>query len=309
MRFWVANTDAQWAGFLASIDGLEEANFWQPNGIRPVTLDYGAPWVFKLRQSEGGWVIGGGYFAHFTTLSPQLAWEAFGQANGSLTLEGFIARLARHSQRKVDPLATQIGASILVQPFFLARDRWIAPPADWSSNLTRGKTYDTDVGEGKRLWDSLMVAVADSSVVTRTSETRAVPAGFGTTTMIKPRLGQGAFRVMVTDAYERRCVVTGERTLPVLQAAHIKPYSLVGAHELTNGLLLRSDLHTLFDQGYLTVSPSDRRLLVSGRIHEEFENGRDYYALQGRVISEPRPGFPPPSVEALEWHAQQVFRG
>lgn len=64
--------------------------------------------------------------------------------------------------------------------------------------------------------------------------------------IVRPRLGQGAFRIVVTDTYERRCAVTGERTLPVLEAAHIKSYADGGAHDITNGLLLRSDLHTLF---------------------------------------------------------------
>ena len=114
---------------------------------------------------------------------------------------------------------------------------------------------------------------------------------------------------MVTDAYERRCAVTGERTLPVLQAAHIKPFNLVQRHDLSNGLLLRSDLHTLFDLGYVTVTPHDRRLRVSRRIHDEFENGRDYYALDGRHVRPPRAPFPSPSAEMLEWHGDVVFRG
>lgn len=126
--------------------------------------------------------------------------------------------------------------------------------------------------------------------------------------MVRPRLGQGAFRVMVTDAYERRCVVTNERTLPVLEAAHIKPYSLTGKHEVSNGLLLRSDLHTLFDRGYVTVT-RDNRLRVSGRIHDEFEYGRDYYALDGLEIRLPVPPNLSPSRELLEWHADTIFRG
>jgi putative restriction endonuclease len=113
---------------------------------------------------------------------------------------------------------------------------------------------------------------------------------------------------MVTDAYERRCVVTNERTLPVLEAAHIKPYSLHGPHELSNGLLLRSDLHTLFDRGYLTVTPA-KRVRISRRIHEEFENGRDYYALDGREIRLPVVRNASPSNELLEWHGDTVFRG
>lgn len=91
----------------------------------------------------------------------------------------------------------------------------------------------------------------------------------------RSRLGQGAFRVMVTDAYQRRCAVTGEKTLPVLEAAHIRPYALSGPNRVSNGLLLRSDLHTLFDLGYITVTP-ELRLLVSRRLREEWHNGLEY---------------------------------
>jgi len=133
-------------------------------------------------------------------------------------------------------------------------------------------------------------------------------ASYGSPLLVRPRLGQGAFRVMVTDAYDRRCVVTGERTLPVLQAAHIKPYNLVGRHEISNGLLLRSDLHTLFDLGYLTVTPDDLRVRVSRRIHEEFENGREYYELDGCPIRLPQAAFEQPSREMLSWHGESVFR-
>lgn len=125
---------------------------------------------------------------------------------------------------------------------------------------------------------------------------------------MRPRLGQGAFRVLVTDAYGRHCAVTGERTLPALEAAHIKPYSDSGPHALQNGLLLRSDLHRLFDRGYVTVDP-DGTFLVSRRIREDFENGRDYFALEGRRITAPAAPNPPPARELLEWHTNTVFRG
>lgn len=125
------------------------------------------------------------------------------------------------------------------------------------------------------------------------------PIGTGTLTLVAPRLGQRTFRARVIDAYERRRAVTGERTLPVLQAAHIRPYSLSGPHATENGLLLRSDLHTLFDRGYVTVTPK-LELRVSRSIREEFENGRDYYALDGRDVRQPIAPHPPPSRELLE---------
>ncbi|PSO48774.1 MAG: hypothetical protein BRC33_08750 [Cyanobacteria bacterium SW_9_44_58] len=50
--------------------------------------------------------------------------------------------------------------------------------------------------------------------------------------------------------------MTGERTLPALDAAHIKPYAQSGSHTISNGLLLRADLHRLFDRFYITITPN-----------------------------------------------------
>ena len=67
----------------------------------------------------------------------------------------------------------------------------------------------------------------------------AEPVMFGEPYLVRPRLGQGSFRVLVTDTYGRRCAVTGEKALPVLDAAHIRAVREGGQHRLDNGLLLR----------------------------------------------------------------------
>jgi len=136
----------------------------------------------------------------------------------------------------------------------------------------------------------------------------AVPtARYGQPVVVIPDLGQGAFRVMVTDAYGRRCAMSNERTLPVLQAAHTDP-TLRTDHTCSNGLLLRSDLYTLFDLGYLSVNPTARTIEVSQRIREEFENGRDYHELQGRPVTTPSDPRAMPGREFLEWHRGERFR-
>jgi len=130
---------------------------------------------------------------------------------------------------------------------------------------------------------------------------------FGAEYLAQGRLGQGAFRVLVTDAYLRRCAVTGERTLPVLEAAHIKPYALEGPHSVKNGILLRSDLHQLFDLGYVTVTPT-MRLEVSRRLKAEWENGREYYAYHGKeLMCRPTDAASFPSTES--YAAGAMMRG
>jgi putative restriction endonuclease len=71
---------------------------------------------------------------------------------------------------------------------------------------------------------------------------------------------------------------------------------------------MRSDLHKLFDEGYITIDPSDRRILVSTRIREEFENGKEYYRLHGLPIREPAIAAYRPSIGHLEYHAYTTFR-
>ena len=307
MRYWVANTDRDWFTFLAS-RAPDEVNFWAPNKVQAIKLPQGAPWLFKFHVRNGGWIAGGGYFAHYTTITLRFAWEAFQTKNGASSFPDMLRHVSRYSERTIDPDLTLVGSTVLVQPFFLPEELWIQPPADWSSNLTRGKSYETDAGEGRLLWERVQLALAAMPSSSSPAITDVPAPRYGDPVLVHPRLGQGAFRVMVTDAYERRCVVTSERTLPVLEAAHIKPYSLAGQHDVSNGLLLRSDLHTLFDRGYVTVAP-DMRLRVSRRIHEEFENGRDYYALDGRDVRLPVAPHESPSRDLLEWHADTVFRG
>jgi putative restriction endonuclease len=131
---------------------------------------------------------------------------------------------------------------------------------------------------------------------------------YGRPTLIQPRLGQSGFRYAVTERYERRCAMTGERSLPALEAAHIKPYSNDGPHRVSNGLLLRADLHRLFDAGYVTVTP-DFRIKVSKQLKEEFDNGRDYYAMSDKpLIVLPREARDRPSHEFVEWHNEYKFR-
>jgi putative restriction endonuclease len=129
---------------------------------------------------------------------------------------------------------------------------------------------------------------------------------FSDPVLTRRRLGQGAFRVMVTDIYDRKCAITREHTLPVLQAAHIRPVSRGGEHRVSNGLLLRSDVHTLFDRGYVTVTPA-YEFKVSQRLNADWQNGKIYYALDGQRIELPREKSCRPDPALLDWHEQTVF--
>lgn len=102
--------------------------------------------------------------------------------------------------------------------------------------------------------------------------------------------------------------MTGEKALPVLDAVHIRPVTEGGQHRLDNGLLLRTDVHRLFDTGYVTVTP-DGRFLVSHRLKDDFDNGEPYMPFHGQRIWMPGDPGSQPSREGLEWHSDTVFLG
>jgi putative restriction endonuclease len=268
--------------------------------------------LFKLKSPNDS-IAGGGFFTRFLQMPINMAWETFGEANGVRSLGEIRERIGFYRR---SPIAANenptIGCIMLAEPFFWPREQWIPSPADFSLNTVAGKGYDSEEGTGRQLWDAVSERLQQSGANVLEPGTATVAAietgGYGKPQIILPRLGQGIFRILVTDSYSRRCAITGERTLPVLEAAHIKPYNLVKRHELPNGLLLRSDLHRLFDDGYLTVDPQTRQVVISRRIKEEFENGKDYYALEGKVIREPSEQWARPSAENLEYHAYSVFR-
>jgi putative restriction endonuclease len=308
MKAYVAVTDGDWFRFLRARRELDEVNFWQPGGNRAFsTLQPGEPFLFKLHYPEH-YIVGGGFFAHSSILPSSLAWDAFGEKNGAATLGQMRERIEKYRRVTQDPHEDyKVGCIILEQPFFLEERDWIPVPDDFAKNIVQGKTYDLRQGSGKELW-------ARTQAVLSATRGEALYIGegerpvYGEPIPIRPRLGQGSFRVLVTDVYERRCAVTREKALPVLQAAHIKPVADSGRHEIGNGLLLRSDVHTLFDRGYVTVTPA-YKFLVSHRLKKEFDNGELYYKMNGQQIWVPPRAADLPNREFLEWHADTVFRG
>lgn len=303
MKLWVGVTDRNWFEFLR-VHRPDEVNFWQPSAKRrAAVLQPGAPFLFKL-HAPYNFIVGGGSYVRYSALPARLAWDAFGRNNGVTDYAMLKQRIERYRGETIkgDP---DIGCNILNGPFFWPESDWIPVPTDWAPNIVQGKGYDMADPAGAALWAAVLercqpaVAESDGDGAQR----------FGVEYLTRARLGQGAFRVMVTDAYERRCAITGERTLPVLDAAHIRPYSESGPHQVSNGLLLRSDIHTLFDRGYITVT-DDLRVEVSRRIKEEFSNGREYYKYHGSpLMVKPGSNLEQPSPAFLRWHNESRFLG
>ncbi len=211
-------TDKAWASYLRARDGLDEANFWVPSGrnfMGRATPD--EPFLFKTKAPINR-LVGGGFFVGFWELRVSEAWTTFGEGNGvdsELALRAAIQRYRDRngSPREPDPT---IGCIILRSIFFGTPGDELAPPPHWGSNIVQGKTYGTDDPDysyvdhvfrayqgGARFdpaWDQDLVAIDLDE------------EWYGAPVLTRHRLGQGAFRLAVLDAYDTRCAITGTRT-------------------------------------------------------------------------------------------------
>ncbi len=314
MKFYLGVTDNNWYNYLSHINP-EDINFWQPSGsVNFKVLKTGAPFLFKLKSPLN--VIGGiGFFSSHTFLPMTIAWDTFRNRNGCNTFNDFSRMILSYRSDK-DNINPTIGCIVLTNPIFFKKEDWIETPSDWGKSIVQGKSYDTNDEIGNGIWEKVeklldknkYLAHTEIEVNQLTMEEEPSP-GYGKSVLSKVRLGQGAFRVLITDAYSRRCSITGEKTLPVLEAAHIKPYAELGPHTISNGLLLRSDMHKLFDNGYLTIT-KEYKIEVSSRIKEEFQNGKEYYQYHGKTLQNlPVRPIDKPNARFINWHNSNIFNG
>lgn len=317
MRAWLGVTDWDWYEKLRSI-GATEVNFWQPSGGRRFNaLEPGGPFLFKTHYSGGNRIVGGGFFSGWAALPLSMAWDLFGEANGCSTLEEMQARVQRYRRSAADVANDpEIGCIMLDAVRYFSPGEAPPAPPGWSPNIVQGRGYELGVDEGQyveEVFHSLLAgAVAEplgSGVDLDWHASQVEGPVFSGTRPTPVRVGQRAFKALVQETYGRRCAVTGDRIVPVLEAAHIKPVSCQGENRLDNGLLLRSDVHTLLDRGYLAVHPDRRTLLVSPRLRSRWGNGEEFYAraASGDPIREPKRAVDRPNREFLTWHADTVF--
>lgn len=313
MRGYVGVTDGDWYQFLADQPEAvrKEVNFWRPGGGRTFrAVEYGEPFFFKSHAPHNR-VVGGGFYGGFAPLPMSEAWDMLGPANGVASLEQMRRRIEHYRREPIargeDPV---IGCIFVRDVTFFPDDLTFDPPPEFAPSIVQGKSYDMAGPRHERYFRDLMQLVLGVAVeLDLTRPWHDTGPVFGDPRLAPYRLGQQAFKAVVGEAYRWRCAITGAKIRPVLQAAHIRPVSpeYGGENRLDNGLLLRSDVHTMFDKGYLAVDET-YRLRISKRLKTEFGNGEAFYAMAGKVIELPDRKADRPNPDFLRWHTETIFK-
>lgn len=301
MEIYVGVTDYDWYKHLSESNSIE-ANFWRPGSTPFRRLSPGELFLFKLKSPHNR-IVGGGHFLRYLQMPISLAWNTYGELNGvndPFEFKRRIYSLLPNKRQDVDP---EIGCILLAECFWFGYDSAIEVPKNWKANIVQGRGYNLFEEEGQLLYN---VVSQRSELKTITTVAEPISA-YGGTYENRARLGQAGFRALTIENYERRCAVTGERTLPVLEASHIQPYSIAKKHEIRNGLLLRADLHRLFDDGFVTIT-EEYNVEVSSAIKDRWQNGHEYYEMHGnQLMVLPQQINERPSKELLRWHNENVY--
>lgn len=303
-RLFVAPTDNRWFQFLRK-RMIPEVNFWRPSARGFRILRPGELFLFKLHREHA--ISGGGFFVKFTRMPVSLAWQTFKTANGAPNPLELLRMIQEHRSENPPHPDPEIGCIILTEVFYFEDAEKVPLPRSYHPNLQSGRSYSLDTSEGMALYEAVM-----ERLEARQDEVVSIIRETGDTYQVVRRLlrPQG-FRAIVADAYQRRCAVTGEKVYPVLEAAHIKPVYASGPSEVRNGLLLRADLHKLFDAGYMTLDEhrrGDYRVVVSHRVRDDYDNGETYLQLNGRpLIVVPARKNDRPATDYIRWHQENIF--
>jgi hypothetical protein len=178
----------------------------------------------------------------------------------------------------------------------------VALPSQWRSGYYRLEGFgpggfahpaDSTVASNDGWVPTLGMVANDFNVEKiRDSRRRAIAA-------IVVRRGQGAFRRKLLKAYTGRCAVTGTNAELALEAAHIIPYLGPDTDHVSNGLVLRADIHTLFDLGALAIDTASMTVLIAPTLLST-----SYAELAGAPLRRPDDASCKPNSAALDLHRE-----
>jgi len=299
MKAFVANTDQEWWEGLRRLGGrFEEVCFWRPSadtGFRAVKP--GEPFLFKLKAPRRD-VAGFGFYSYATPLPVSMMWRLFGELTGAESEATANERVLRMRTRvgldSKDGVDYRVGCICVREVVLFEDSLMLDAPKDFEKHVGLGKVYALKKEPGRSLWQDCVWRSrqkGDRSLIKDAEDVRV-------SLEARPRLGPLSFAASVLDAYGRRCAVTGEKTLSVLQPVRIRESS---DWTVPNGLLLRADLARLFTDGLATVTPG-YRFMVSDRVES-----RVYRELSGKALGLPDKPADHPAVEALWWHGEARF--
>ncbi len=266
-------------------------NFWTPTPWNIKQLNKGSRLYFMLKapiRQIGGF----GEFIEYRDLTPEQAWNQFGYRNGRTSKHEFINSIQNYIDKNskksgsqpIDINTYEIGCIILDNCEFWNNAIFINPAdhnIDFATQVVKIKYFDQ--------YDPFMQSQEERDNFNLINEPRE-----NKPTVTNSRERQSEFKGRILKAYHSRCCISGETISELLEAAHVQEYRNTSSNHVQNGLLLRIDIHRLYDNHLLFID-SNYIIHVSNLV-----TSQQYRQLHGQTITLPDLDYSWPSKEALE---------
>lgn len=290
--FAVSPTDNDWFEFLKGVELNSYVNFWTPTPWNVKKLNISDRWYFLLKSPIRE-IAGFGEFVEYKNMTAEQAWNEFGQRNGCIDKADFVKRIQQYidkNSRKFGKIdinveTYKIGCIILKNCEFWDEEFFKNPKKyqiDFAKEVVKFKYF-----KNNDPFQELEIIANDEFFPldkTRDENKR----------LVNQRSGQGKFKGAILKAYENRCCISGETCPELLEAAHIQRYLDEQSNHIQNGILLRVDLHRLFDSGLLSIT-EDYEVVLS-----ELVDSITYTMFNKAKIRLPQKGKEWPSKKALK---------
>ena len=293
--FAISPTDIEWFKFLRREGLNSEINFWTPTPWNVSQLSSGDKLYFMLKspiRKIGGY----GQFVEYQNMGLNDAWNKFGLKNGCVSKIELINRLdnykAANSSDGRSVTESEIGCIILTNSVFYDDDKFLDLDnydISFSKYIVKMKYFSEK--------DPLEL---DSELTSNDFELRPITIEkLKRSRFVTYRKGQSRFQSIITAAYSNKFCITDETTPELLEAAHIQPYIDLESHHVKNGLLLRIDLHKLYDSGLMYIDEYFK-VHISPEVKSKY-----YQSLNGVTIKLPENKNDYPSIAALQFRKSE----
>lgn len=261
--FAISPTDNDWFEFLKGVELNSFINFWTPTPWNINSDNRISRWYFLLKSPIRE-IAGFGEFIEYKNLTANEAWIEFGQRNGCIDKDELLKRV----QSYIDKNSKEFGKT-LIQPedykigCIVLKNSQFWEPENYKKPKDYGIEFPTQVVKFKYFpvedpfFSAEQQSPSDFKLLDSLRESNKRE--------INQRFGQSTFKGMLLKAYNNKCCISGESCPELLEAAHIQKYINKDSNHIQNGILLRVDLHRLFDSGLLWLT-EDYRVQLSSEV-------------------------------------------
>jgi putative restriction endonuclease len=266
--------------------------------------DPGALMMFTVQREGRTYICGGGFYCATRTMEPSKAWDLYGVNNGADSFKDFREQLLAAGWREGEKLV----ANVINGCFAFSRHESYQIPDELGIRIRTGTTIPFSLNNPDGRFLARVVMHRRSPHLRPGTFNNEWPGIYLMAAEKHARDYSMVFFTQMLRAYDFRCAVTGDRTQPLLDVAHIRTFYDERFTNPCNGIVMRTDIHRLFSQGYITCEyASDSEVVVIVSKDLAVAGGGEYMKYDGVKLSLPEDKAMWPSRDYLVWHHERRF--